>query len=366
MSDTRRSRQVTITQVAEQAGVSRGTVSNVLNDKDGVHPVLREKVLSAAQQLDYHPHPLAQGLRSGRTRIIGVCVPYITSPTLAAIVEGASDQAYMMGYAVIMSVTGRDSARRLAHLESLSRQRVAAVVVVPGAADGPEPYLQLQDSGIPVIFGLSRPAGVRADLVATQDRQGTMAAVRHLTGTGRRRVALLNASLSIESNVERMAGFHAALQGLGLLPMEDLICSGLGSRQEAYTATKALLGRAEPPDAIVAGGATITVGAMACLRDAGVKMPDEIAFVGTGDLEWARLMEPPLTMLEMDGNEIGRCAVRTAVARLRQTPQFVDVRDTLMPLRLVIRTSSASGEPGRNTHVESSWVKDGTSPQMAN
>lgn len=352
MSDIQRIRPVIITQVAEQAGVSRGTVSNVLNEKGSVHPVLREKVLSAAHQLGYHPHPFAQGLRSGRTRIIGVCVPYVTSPTLAAVVEGASDQAYTMGYAVMICLAGRDYARRLAHLESLSRQRVAAVVVVPGANDDPEPYLQLQERGIPVIFGISRPSGICADLVATHDREGTMTAVRHLTGAGRRRVALLNASLSIEANVERMAGFRAAFQELGLPPIEGLICSGLSSKQDAYAATKALLGRAEPPDAIVAGGATITVGAVACLRDAGVKMPDEIAFVGTGDLEWARLMEPPLTMLEMDGSEIGRCAVRTAVERLGQPTQRVDVRDTLMQLRLVIRGSSVSGEIRRDWSVD--------------
>ncbi|MHB1133555.1 MAG: LacI family DNA-binding transcriptional regulator [Chloroflexota bacterium] len=330
---------VTIAQVAALAGVSLGTASKAMNGKGRVHPVLREKVLSAAAQLGYRPHGPAQALRTGRSRTLALCVPTITNPTNAAICEGASRQAYAAGYALMICAIGEDPAVQAELLEVLRRQWVAAVIALPTGVE-PEPFLSIQQSGTPVVFADRRPRAIQADLVTPDCRAGFRAATAHLLQGGRRRIGLLTSAPELSSNVARLAGYREAHAALGFPVDEALVRADLYGEAAAAAAVAELLALASPPDAILAGMGSLTLGALACLRDLGVTIPDDMALVGTGDISWARFVDPPLTMVEIDGKALGQAAVQAALERLGTGAPPLPARDVLLPLQLVVRASS--------------------------
>lgn len=347
MSVAGRPGRATITQVAQLAGVSISTASKALSG-GRVNPQLAERVRAVAKQLGYSPHSLAQALRTGRARILGLQVAYITHYTTAAICEGVLDQAYARGYAVAMCSTQYKPDVEHTQLDILARQHVAAVIVLPISVDA-APYLELQARGTPVVCMQRRPPGLSADLVASDYRAGTYAAVRHLLEQGRRRVAMIAPTTTYGSNEDREAGYHAAYADAGLAAPADLICFEPLTVDDAYAATRTLLSRAQRPDAFVAAGSNMVTPALACLRDFGIVVPDDVAFVGAGDVEWARLAAPPLTMIEIDGEQVGRLAVDMALARLEPEGRALPPREAYLPTTLVIRASSG----GRGVAVAS-------------
>ena len=336
---------VTIKEVAARARVSPSTVSNVFLGRVPVKEETKRRVLSAAQRLGYQPDGLAQALRTGRTQTLGLLVPHITNPTIAAIVNGATREAQEAGYAVSVCAIENDPRLQETYLEVLRRERVAAVIAQPAGQDA-APYALLRRAGAALVFVDRRPEGLDADFLAPDYRGATRAAVAHLLETGRRRVALTAGPRWVDSTRERIAGYEAAHIAAGVTVDEELLVTPErrrgGSVVESFGAL--LSGaRARRPDAVVAGSADFTLGALARLHDLGVRVPEEIALVGTGQVDWARFAAPPLSMIEIDGGEIGRVAVGLALERAREAAgasEPAPPRTITLPARLVIRGSS--------------------------
>lgn len=326
--------------VALAAGVSPMTVSNVFSGRAPVRESTRQKVLATARQLGYLPHGPAQALRTGRSRTIALSLPLITNRTMATMAQSASREAYAAGYMLSVSPLEYNAELERAHFEALARQRVAVVIAIPVTND-PLPYAQLQQTGTPVVFVDRRPPGVAADLLASDHREGTRSAVCHLLAVGRRRIALLMPPAGIGSSVARLEGYRAAYAEAGIYAPADLFRSGLLTSADALQVTAELLGQADPPDAIIAAGPSLTLGVQRCLRERGMRIPADMAFVGSGDVGWADLVEPSLTVIEVDGDELGRRAIEMAIERIEQEASLPPVRDVYLPVRLVVRASTA-------------------------
>jgi DNA-binding LacI/PurR family transcriptional regulator len=358
----------TIKEVAARAGVSPSTVSNVFLGRVPVKERTKRRVLSAAQHLGYQPDGLAQALRTGRTRTLGLCVPFVTNPTIAAIVNGATRAAQEAGYAVSVCAIENDPHLQETYLDLLRRERVAAVISQPASSD-PLPYAMLKRGGTALIFVDRRPADVEADFLTPDYRGAMREAVLHLFARGRRRIALVAGPRWIDSSRERIAGYEdahreAALSGLfgssisgvshpsarasssGAVIDEDLLVTP--ERRHGKTPREAiaeLLQRpaGSRPDAVVAGSADVTLTALACLKELGVAVPQEVALIGTGQVDWAALASPPLTMIEIDGDALGRQAVHLALSRIAETAEEIPAsppRELRLPARFVVRESS--------------------------
>ncbi len=340
----------TIKEVAALAGVSPTTVSYVLLDRKPVLPSTRARVVAAAQQLGYTPHGPAQALRTGRNRTLGLCVGLATNPTIGAIIQGASQRAYEAGYVLSVAISAHNPALERAHLSALTQQRAAALIVTPASGEA-TPYAELQRAGIAIVCVDSRPAGLEADLVAADHYQGALAATGHLLASGRRRVALLTIPTGLGSSAARLAGYREAHARAGLPVCEDLICAGLVSREHARAAVARLLAEPRPPDAVIAGGPPLTLGALACLHESGVAIPDDVALVGSGDVGWAPLAEPALSLVEVDGEELGRKAVEVALERIETSITQQPPRDFFLPIQFAARASSV-GREERSTAPE--------------
>jgi LacI family transcriptional regulator len=328
----------TIKEVAARAGVSPSTVSNVFLGRVPVKEGTKRRVLLAARRLGYRPDGRAQALRTGRTRTLGLCVPFITNPTVAAIVNGAARAAQEAGYAVSVCTIENEPDLQATYLDLLRRDRVAAVISQPAGRD-PEPYATLQRAGAALVFVDRRLPGLTADFLTPDYRGAVRQAVAHLLAAGRRRVALITGPRWIDSTLERIAGYEAAHRAAGLAVDESLVLASEGaSRRSPREAIDDLLGRSPAPDALVAGSADVTLTALARLKAGGRAVPGSVALIGTGQLAWAPLADPPLSMIEVDGEALGREAVRLALSRLG-APQTAP-REITLPARLVLRASS--------------------------
>lgn len=355
----------TIKEVAARAGVSPSTVSNVMLGRVPVRDVTKRRVLAAARRLGYQPDGLAQALRSGRTRTLGLLLPHVTNPTIAAIVDGAARTAQEAGYATSICAIENDPKLQETYLDLLRRERVAAVIAQPAGHD-PEPYAALHRGGASLVFIDRRPEGIDADFLTPDYRAATRDAVRHLLEAGRRRVALITGPRWIDSTHERIAGYEAAHIEAGMPVDEELINtrdrrpgaprSGVIAtylrRQLALPATSRL-------DAVVAGSADVTLTVLAALHDLGVRIPHDVALAGTGQVDWARFAAPPLSMIEIDGALIGRRAVEIALARIRELETGAPPaapQSLVLPATFVARASTStdaaipplSDQPGAN------------------
>jgi LacI family transcriptional regulator len=326
-----------IKQIAAVAGVSKSTVSNVFVGNVPVREETRRKVLTAAEQLGYRPHGPAQTLRTGRSKVLGLCVAFITSPTVAPVIQGAANQAYAEGFAVSICALDSNADLERKHADVLLGQRAAAVVSYASSND-PAAYLELQRAGVPVVFIGSRPCGIAADLIMPDFRAAMLSAVRHLIDGGRRRIGLLIGAPERETSLACVDGYRTAHAEAGRTILDDLIVVGLRCTAEAYGATEALLHVGV--DALVAGLPSLTLGAVSCLCDRGIAMPEQVAFLGSGDTGWARLVRPPLTMMEVDSVELGRRAMAMAMERLNPRLRDAPPREVCLPIRLEIRASS--------------------------
>jgi LacI family transcriptional regulator len=228
----------------------------------------------------------------------------VTNPTIAALVNGAPHAAREAGYAVLVCAIENDRRLEATYLALLRRQRVAAVIAQPVGPD-PAPYAALRRSGVAVVCVGHRPGDDVGGVVTPDHRGAVRDAVRHLFSSGRRRVALITGPRWLASAAERLAGYDGAHREAGLPVDEGLVLAPDGSRgATSAAAVTGLVRRRSPherPDAVVAASAESTLAALSCLHGLGVAVPEEVALVGTGQIDWAPVASLPLSMLEIDG-----------------------------------------------------------------
>ena len=290
----------TLDAVALHAGVSPITVSRVLRIPEKVRPSTRERVEAAMAAVGYVPNLVAGSLASARTRTIGVLVPTIANAIFADTVQGLSDEVEPHGYTVILAQSRYDDAQEARMLMALLSRRPEALVMVGSPATRASADL-LRRAGIPVVETWDLPAQPIDAVAGFDNRAAGVAVARHFAAAGRRGHAFVGGD--DPRATRRWKGFCAALVEAGLPAPRRLV---VGRNAGAG----ALAGLALPGDvdAVFAANDSHAIGVLAGLRNAGRRVPDEVAVVGLGDLEIGRLMQPSLSTIRIDGVAIGRAA----------------------------------------------------------
>jgi LacI family transcriptional regulator len=326
---------ITISDVAERAGVSVGTVSNVVNRPERVADGTRKRVRAAIEQLGWVPNGSAATLRAGRSTIVGLIVPDIRNPFFTEVARGAEDLAAASGEAIVVCNTDwlLDNERRA--LEALARQRVRGVIINPAGED--ERYLEwLSRRGIALVLLDHRRSAGLVPSVVVDDVLGGRLAGEHLVGLGHRRIALVNGPTSIPQCEDRRLGLIAALADGGLDPERDLVSveveamdapSGLAAVDEIFASSV--------PTAIFCANDLLAIGVIHGLRNRGLRAPDDVAVVGYDDVELAAMTDPPLTTIHQPTYELGATAYE--LLRSGSEPE----QRSFSP-RLVLRESSAA------------------------
>jgi LacI family transcriptional regulator/LacI family repressor for deo operon, udp, cdd, tsx, nupC, and nupG len=328
----------TLKDVAREADVSVSTVSRALNDSDKVHPDTKAHVEAVAEELGYMPSRVARRLRleGGKASLLGLVIPDIQNPFFADVTRGVEDVAQEHGYALILSNSDEDADKQRLALETLQTEDVDGVIVPPVGTDDPA-IRQLLDSGIAVVCVDRRLPNARVDTILSDNRQGAYEAVSHLIGLGHERIGFIGGIPHISTLTERRAGYEQALRDHGLPVPPCLIREGDVRRERGRIFAEELLALDRPPTALFTGNNLTTLGALAALNEQGVAVPEEMALVGYDDVPWPTALNPPPTVVDQPGYEMGRRAAETLLERLR-APDRSPTTVTLQP-KLIVRRS---------------------------
>ena len=332
----------TLAEVARRAGVSLATASRVIsNSPYGVTKELQDRVLAAAEELDYVPNAHAQALVRSRMSALVVIVQDVSDPYFSEVVRGIHGVADETGRLVTVCNTYRDPERELAYLRLLRAQKVEAIILASSGLDDPE-----HSRKIAAQIGAFEASGGRVSMigrhfvsgnaVVPENRAGALALGRELIRLGHRRFGFVSSPLRIGSTIDKLGGFRDALEEAGLdLPTENIV-EGDFSRASGVRAVPGLLDRVMDITAIVAFNDQMAVGVLAALRERGVPVPEEISVTGFNDTPIARDLTPALTTVRLPLVEMG---VRATQLALQPSGDRSSVER--LPTELVLRESMA-------------------------
>jgi len=328
----------TIRDVAKQAGVAPITVSRVINNSGYVSAETRSRVEAAVAELGYVPNRLARSLRLKRTNTLALVVTDITNPFWTTVVRGVEDAANQAGFTVILCNTDESSAKQDAYLQVLLQKRVDGILFVP-AASAAEPVELVQRQGVPIVVLDRRVPGAQVDVVRGDSEGGAYRLTRHLLDLGHRRIAILSGPETVSTSVERVTGYCRALGEAGLDEDAEQVHYGLFTQRSGYQATQEILECTSRPTALFAGNNFIAIGALRALRDAGLRVPEDVSLVSFDDLTSELLIEPFLTAADQPAYEMGRRATQLLVDRLSE-PSANGYQEIVLPAKIIVRRSS--------------------------
>lgn len=299
----------TLEEVAARAGVGRGTVSRVINGSPRVSAETRAAVEAAVAELGYVPNTAARALAANRTDSIALVVPepearFFTEPYFSDMLRGVGSALSDTDMQLLLIFAGNERERaRLA--QYLAAHRVDGVLLVSVHADDPLPDLVTQLE-IPAVISGPRSADEILPSVDADNFGGARTAVEHLMNRGRRRIAHITGRLEVYGAQRRAEGYREALRDGGLDAGESLLEPGDFTEEGGRRAMAALLARRPDLDAVFAGSDVMAAGARQALRQAGRRIPDDVALVGYDDSAIAAHMEPPLTSVRQPTTDMGR------------------------------------------------------------
>ena len=331
----------TLEQVAALAGVSRATVSRVVNGSPKVSPEVRAQVERAVAKLGYVPNRAARSLVTRRADSVALVVSesharFFSEPFFAGMVRGVSAALAETGVQLLLLI-----AQDLPDRSRLERYVVggpdAGVLRASLHGDAPRPGAREGASGPAGLAG--RPAGpLPASYVDADNRGGAGKAVEHLVRRGRRRIATITGPLDMGVGLDRLEGYREGLAAAGLAADEDLVEPGDFTEEGGAAAMARLLARPGPPvDAVFAASDLMAAGALRALRAAGRRVPEDVAVVGFEDSAVARYAQPPLTTVRQPIEEMGRQATRMLLAKIAGETGGMHL---ILDVDLVVRAST--------------------------
>jgi LacI family transcriptional regulator len=330
-------RRPTINDIARLAGVSKKTVSRVINASPFVRDDTRERIEAVIAELGYAPDPQARGLAYGRAFLIGLVYDNPNPQYVVNMQLGLLDGMRGSGFELVVHPCDRASPTFLEDLRSfVERQRLFGVVLTPSVSEDERAAQLMADIGC----GYVRVASVSLDkpehMIETRDRLGGREAAAHLAELGHKRIAFVSGPPTFRSSHERRSGFEEALNERGLSLAKAYVFEGAYTYESGIEAGRALLSMAERPTAIFAGNDEMAAGVLQAARQLGVRVPEDVSVVGFDDFQIASRLWPTLTTVRTPTREIGRLAVERLMGRED------DTRDPKSRLpSLVVRESTA-------------------------
>jgi LacI family transcriptional regulator len=332
---------VSVREVAALAGVSLGTVSNVLNRPDKVAPTTVDRVQSAIATLGFVRNDSARQLRAGRSSTVGLIVLDGGNPFFTDVARGAEDAAMDKGLAVLIGNSDESTDRERTYVDLFEERRVAGLLISP-AGDDLSRLARLRDQGTAVVLVDRRADDEHFASVSVDDVAGGRIAVEHLAATGRTRIAFAGGPSSIRQVADRHAGALSAARaaGIGLEVLPTASLSVLEGRRvgEALQARP----RAERPDAVFAANDLLAVGLeQAFIMRGTIAVPEEIAIVGYDDIAFAEAAVVPLTSVRQPAQDLGRQAIELLTKQV-ELGQDIDLEHVEFTPELVVRQSSVA------------------------
>lgn len=331
---------ISIRDVAVRAGVSVGTVSNVLNRPDEVSSDSVERVTRAIEELGYVRNDAARKLRAGVSTTVGFVVLDGQNPFYNDVVRGAEDEASSHGIAILYGNTDDDPSREKVYLDLFREQQVRGLLIAP-YGDVMTQLRKFRASGIATVLVDRFSADSGFSSVSVDSVAGGRLAVEHLIEGGRRRIAFVGGPFDMRQVTDRLAGARAAAENAAVHVELEVVPTAAMTVEEGVTAGARLLTRPrrEWPDALFAANDLLALGLLQSLVSGGrVLVPDEIALIGFDDNPFAAAAAVPLSSIRQPSRMIGRTALRIVLEEAAD-PESIP-RQTVFPPELIVRRST--------------------------
>ena len=332
----------TIKDVAKLAGVSVSTASIALSGKGPVSDSTRQRVVQAAQALDYRPNAIARSLVMRRTRTVGLVLSDITDPYFHEIAKGVEAVLSEAGYALILADTDHSAEKELRSLQTFHRQQVAGVILA-GSGMEEEPHHLRVDQGDVAVVTLGRHRS-GLPFVAVDNTEAAFKATTHLIQSGRSRIGFVAGPRGLLAAEERRQGYVKALEDHGLVVDPRWVVRGDFTPAGGYRAIKELLDVTEldspgqRPDAVFAANDQMAIGVLKGLKERRIAVPHEMAVVGIGGIPTGEFVDPPLTTVALPMKGMGEAAARMLLDRIEDVGQTT--QEIWMETRLLVRSST--------------------------
>jgi LacI family transcriptional regulator len=334
-------RSPTLEEIAKLAGVSRSTVSRVVNDHPNVRAEVRERVWEVIHEAGYQPHAAARSLVTRRSRIVGVIIPeavttLFTDPFFSHLLCGVTQTCNSKRYDLMLSLFNHPAGQKEMYRRVVRGGHLDGVVVASARADDPL-IARLLEDGVPFVM-VGRHPDERVHYVEMDNVAAARMAVEHLIRQGHRRIATITGPLNMTSGEDRLAGYRQALEAHRLPVEDDLIVEGDFTEAGAIAAARRLLSRSVT--AIFAASDIMAVGALKVLREADTRVPQDVALVGFDDVPLAAAVEPALTTVHQPIEQMGSMAADLLLSLLENPPDGqAPAHRIILPGKLVVRGS---------------------------
>jgi DNA-binding LacI/PurR family transcriptional regulator len=329
--------------VAELAGVSVKTASNVINDYPHIKPSTRAKVEAAIRELRYRPNVSARQLKYGRAGFLVLAVPQMDAPFFAELSAKISEQAASLGYLMLLEATRAEPEAERRVLDGMRSHVIDGLIFSPLALTADEIANRADDLPMVLLGERGIPPGY--DHVAVDSVAAAQAATEHLIAVGRRRIAAIGRESIAGTASVRLQGYRQALRQAGIAYDPALVLGvGYYGRADGRTAMQSLLSLPEPPDAVFCFNDLMAVGALRACAEADVSVPDEVAVVGFDDIAEGRFHSPSLTTIAADLDALSQQALRLLLLRVGGDKS--PATSIKVPWTLQIRESTAGRGAG--------------------
>ena len=327
----------TIRDVAKRAGVAPITVSRVINRGSYVSEDTRQRVEQAIADLDYVPNALGPSLRSKRTRTLALVLTDMTNPFWTTVARGVEDTANKHGYHMFIGNTDASDAKQDDYLNFLLQKQVDGFLIVPlrNASPALETFIK---RNVPLVI-LDRRVSYEVDSVRGDSEGGAYTLTKHLLELGHQHIAIISGAQDVSTASDRVLGYRRGLEEAGLGDAQQVYW-GEFDQDTGYELGKQALSATPRPTAIFAGNNFICIGVMRALREAGLRVPEDMSIVAFDDLPLAMTIDPFFTVMAQPAYEMGCKATELLLSRLsgEAAPGYQEI---VFPTELIVRRSTA-------------------------
>jgi LacI family transcriptional regulator len=327
---------VTIKDVAERAGVSISTVSLVINGKGGVSDELKEKIEEAVEELNYHPNAMARGLKSKKSKVLGLVVPDILNPFFPQVIKGIEDAVKRYGYTLILGNTDGKMEEEARYLHLFVEKCVEGIIFIPSGTFNKNIRL-FREIKVPKVVIDRALDDIKVSTVMTDNILGAYLGTRHLLANGRRRIIFVSGPPNLQASKDRYAGYIKALDEFGI--KEKIVEYGNFTFESGKMVTTDALEKKTKFDAIFAANDMIAFGAMVVLAEKKIAIPEEVEVIGYDNILFSFLSKPSLTTIGQPAYDMGYEAVKIVLREIFTKKRNSYVSKLLEP-ELIIRESS--------------------------
>ena len=333
----------TMRRIAKELGVSTTTVSKVLNDHVDIGPATRARVLARIEQLGYRPNAVARSLSLRRTQTLGIVIPDLMHSFFVEVISAIEAAASARGFGLLLCSSGENAEKERRELEMLRARQVDGLVVASADLANTDVLRRVVSLGTAVVM-IDRDdhPKLTCHRVLTDDHLVGRLATEHLLAMGRKAIAHLAGPPFVHAK-RRKEGYRKALVAHGVRPRPELIVGAGFLEAGGYEAMQRLLAARTRVDAVFAANDPTAIGAMKAIWEAGLRVPEDIAVVGAGDIWHADLLRVPLTTIAWSKAEMGRRAAELILDQIR-TGRKRPFQRIIVPPRLVVRRSCGSSQ----------------------